>query len=399
LTASDPPLLVACEVYPRLYGAQRSLFTLYEHWHRAQRYRLHFLYFVDGALSEGMRGLGIPTTRLEVGPLLGSFNQRLLRLRGWDYAMLLPEMINLSRAVRDVLADLGADLLHCNTDRAGLMCCLGARWVGCPVVTHIRRDRSFGVLDRLVYHGSNELIWVSKRIRDEFADTNRMVDLKGRIIYNGRVLPDAAGPGTRPELLKEFGLPTDARIALVAASFDPRKDHETLVRAAQMACQEEPRLRFLVAGVDVTPNQGRQRKIAGMVDRAGLSEQVLFLGHRDDIGRLMRGVDVFVNPAKEEALGGALIEAIGYGVPCVATDTGGTAEIVPDGQCGYLVPRGDCETLADRIVAVVRDEAASHRFRANGRARFSECFTALQCAERTAAFFDEIIDAHSKVRT
>ena len=396
MALADPPTVVTCEVYPRLYGAQRSLLTLLEQWHRSHRYRIHFVHFVDGTLSEAIRALGIPVTRLKVGTLLGSFNKRLLRLRGRDYVSLLRELYNLSGTLKGLLADVGADLLHCNTDRAGLMCFMGARRAGCPVVTHIRRDRSFGLLDRVIYAGSHEIIWVSRRIRDEFAETNGIAEPKGRVIYNGRVLADRDGEGTRSELLGEFRLADDAKLVLVAAGFDPRKDHETLVRSAAIACREEPGLRFLVAGMDSTPDQQRRRKIEALITAAGLSEHVLLLGHRTDIGRLMRGVDVFVNPAREEALGGSLIEAIGYGVPCVATDTGGTSEIVPQGQCGYLVPRGDPTALAARVVQVVRDRSASRAFRAAGRARFAELFTAERCAEQTAAFFDEIIHTRSK---
>ncbi len=97
-------------------------------------------------------------------------------------------------------------------------------------------------------------------------------------------------------------------------------------------------------------------------------------------------------PSMEEALGGALIEALGYGVPCVATDTGGTAEIVPHEHCGYLVKREDHEALAKRIVDLMRDTDTRRLFGVNGRAHFAENFTAARCAERTGAFFDEIIE-------
>jgi D-inositol-3-phosphate glycosyltransferase len=91
-----------------------------------------------------------------------------------------------------------------------------------------------------------------------------------------------------------------------------------------------------------------------------------------------------------------LIEAIGYGVPCVATDTGGTAEIVPDGICGRLVPRRDHNALAKRTVELVRDVESRKAFARNGRLHFERCFTAARCADATAAFFDEVIKAHGR---
>lgn len=392
LVDADKPVVVFCDVYPEIYGAQRSLLELYTEWHRQGRYRLHFIYPVAGELSEAIGALGIGMTHLAIGPLLGSYNKRLLGLHWWEYAPLAGELLAHSRALKGLLIELGADLLHCNTDRAGLMNFVGARWAGCPMVTHFRRDCSFGRLDGLIHRGTTEMIWVSNRVRAEFSRNNEIEKLKGRVIYNGRGLPDRDSHGTRDEVRDEFDLPRDAQLALVVASFDVRKDHETLVRAAAIACRQEPRLYFLLAGSDFTPDQSRWRKIEGMVSDTGLSGRVLFLGHRRDIGRLLRAVDVLVNPAKEEALGGALIEAIGYGVPCVATDTGGTAEIVPPGRCGFLVPRQDHEALAARTVELTRDESTCSAFRRNARAHFDENFTAARCAENTAAFFDEIIE-------
>jgi glycosyltransferase involved in cell wall biosynthesis len=107
----------------------------------------------------------------------------------------------------------------------------------------------------------------------------------------------------------------------------------------------------------------------------------------------MRGSDICVHASKHEALSGTLIEAMGYGVPCVATDTGGTAEIVLPDVCGFLVPPQDAAMLADRVVRLVRDESTRRAFAAAARAHFERNFTAGRCAAETAAFFDEIMAA------
>ncbi len=398
LADADKPLLAFGDVYSEIYGAQRSLLELYSEWHRQERYRLHFICPYPGELSEAFRELGIAVTHITPGPLLGSFNKRLLNLRWRDYPTLAIELGRYSHALKELLLKLGASLLHCNSDRAGLMSFVGARWARCPMVTHLRRDRTFGWLDRLIHKGTTEMIWVSNRVREEFGRNNNIENTKGRVIYNGRVLPDRDEPGTHADVRNEFGLPDDALLALVVASFDVRKDHETLIRAATIACEQEPRLHFLLAGSDFTPDQERRRKIEQMVADAKLDGRVLFLGHRRDIGRLLRGADLLVNPAKEEALGGALIEAIGYGVPCVATDTGGTAEIVPPGRCGLLAPRQDHAALARCIVDLLRDDDKRRTFAANARTHFNENFTVARCAENTAGFIDEIIERRTRSR-
>ena len=135
------------------------------------------------------------------------------------------------------------------------MSILADRPTGCPLVTHIRRDRSFGWIDRLIYRGSNDIVWSSTRIRDEFAQRIGVTNPKGQVIYDGRTLLDRDEPDTSREVRNEFGLPENARIALVVASYDPRKDHETLVAAARLACAQEENLFFLLAGNDLTAGQ------------------------------------------------------------------------------------------------------------------------------------------------
>ncbi len=381
------------DVHGPLYGAQRSMLQLYERWHQEQRFHIHFVTPNVGPLYDAFRDLGIDTTLVPVGRLLGSYNKRLLNLRPWDYPLLAREMLMFAWRLSRILIEKKAALLHCNNDRVGLMAFSGARWVRCPMVTHIRRDRGFGRLDSIIYKGTTEIVWVSERVRREFAERIGVDDPKGRVVYNARSLPDANKPSTRGELLEEFGFSQDTWIGLVLAGFDPCKDHETFVAAADLACAEEPRLRFLLAGADTLPDQGRIREIKALVSEAGLNDRVQFLGHREDVGRLLRGSDILISSSKQEALGGALIEAIGYGVPIVATDTGGTAEIAPDGHCSLLVERGDFKAMAKRIVALVRNKTKREEFSRNARARFADLFTVEQCCERTAAFFDEVIGA------
>lgn len=384
-------MIVFCDGYSVLYGAQRSLLTLHAQFQREGRYRLHFVCMEDGDLAAGVRSAGIPVTLVQAGPLLRSYGKKLLGLRMWELPRVALELWGYAGRLKRLFREIGADLLHCNSDRAGLLHFLGARRAGIPHVNHIRRECSFGRLDAAAYNRAKDVIWVSQRVRSEFGKRNGISEPKGRVIYNGRDLRDASGPSTRGELLAEFSLPADALLAVTVAGFDECKDHENLVRAAQIVCRAEPRAYVLLAGMDQSPDQSRLPVIRRLVSEAGLEGRVLFLGHRTDIGRLMRGVDILVNPSREEALGGALIEAMGYGLPVVATDTGGTAEIVPPDQCGRLVPRQDSAALAQRMLEVLRDEALRAKFSGNARRHFAEHFTVQRCAARTAELFDDVM--------
>ena len=107
----------------------------------------------------------------------------------------------------------------------------------------------------------------------------------------------------------------------------------------------------------------------------GIADHVLFTGFREDALDLLCAFDLLVMPSVLEGLCTTLFDAMLRGVPIVASDTGGIPEAINGGRFGALVPPGDAPALADRVVAILRDEA-SRRVMTDGavewvRERFS----------------------------
>lgn len=389
--AAQPPLILFSEVYPRFYGGQRSLWELYREFQRTGRFRLHFLHNLDGPMSDAVRGLGIPCTRIPLEGVLGRFGQELLRPSAWRLPALGFQLLRYSRRLARLIRALGAALFHSNGDRVCLTSMLAARWTRIPLVTHVRRNASMGWLDRPVFHGATHVVWVAHEVRRFFAERWRLAPDFGSVIYNGRVAPPPRTPADRRALLDEFGLPDDAFLVLKLAALKPVKDQEMLIRAAARVCAADLRPVFLLAGVDASSDGGRRGMLERMVADAGLGGRVRFLGHRDDPDRLLRGADLLANTSRFEALGGALIEAISHALPVVATDVGGTREIVLHERCGFLVSAGDDDATARHILQLLRDPALRERLGAQGRAHFAERFDVATCARQTAALFDRLI--------
>jgi glycosyltransferase involved in cell wall biosynthesis len=390
------PTVAVCDFYPQLYGSQRSMVELYRWWIGEGRYRVLFLYIVEGPTALAMSRLGIETRRLPAGPLLSSFNGQLLALRGLKRLALLRELYTFGRSLAAVLDETAVDLLHCNNERAGLMSAFGARRAGTPCITHLRSERPFGRLQWLAYKAATDVIWVSPALCANFSRRHRRRRPKGHVILNGRPQPTASRAAARTAILGELALAADAKLVLMAASFHQRKGHETLIAAARIACGRNPRVCFVLAGGDTSPANERADRLQQLVRDAGLATNVRFLGYRNDVEALMAAADLLVNPSREEALGGSMIEAIGAGVPCVATDVGGTSTVVPDGQCGYLVPSANPQVLAERILEILGNPDLHSRFAANGRARFVRQFSIERTAGETAAVFDRVLRRHTR---
>ena len=207
---------------------------------------------------------------------------------------------------------------------------------------------------------------------------------KLRLVYEG--VPDRPPqPGGRAALA-ELGVPEDALVVGNAAALTEHKDHETLLRAAALVVRQLPAVRFVILG-----DGERREALLALSARLGLSSQVVFAGFRTDLDRLLPVFDVFCLSSHMEGLGTSVLDAMGFGVPVVATAAGGLPEAVEDGATGRLVPVRDAGALAQALLDVLTDAELRRRLGRAGRAAFCGRFTDACMVEGTLAVYEELL--------
>jgi glycosyltransferase involved in cell wall biosynthesis len=122
------------------------------------------------------------------------------------------------------------------------------------------------------------------------------------------------------------------------------------------------------------------------------SERFVWGGFRDDLDRLIAAWDLAVLPSYTEGLPNIALEAFCAGVPVVGTAVGGIPEVVEDGLSGYLVPPGDPQTLASRIVAALSSEDRRRSMGEHGRKRIANDFTFPKMATQYRQLFEELLN-------
>ncbi len=178
----------------------------------------------------------------------------------------------------------------------------------------------------------------------------------------------------------------DADFAVGAVGvLEPRKGHRYLVEAMALLGRGAAPQRRVVA---IIAGGGSLRDpLAAEIRRLGLSDTVRMLGRVDDARAILWALDVFAMPSLREGLGVALLEAMGCGLPAVASRVGGIVDTVDDGRTGMLVAPCDARALADALAHLSAEAAARIAMGAAARAMAGERFSMASMARRTVELY------------
>ena len=299
--------------------------------------------------------------------------------------------LNDLRALREIhaaLADLRPDLIAAHSSKAGILARLAARRLRVPVVFTVHgwaftpgvppvEAALYRRVERLVGPLASRIIAVS--------EYDRRLGLEARVAPPERLVTVHNGmPDVGPELRADPAR-SPARLVMVAR-YGAQKDHPTLLRALAGLKAQPWELDLIGDG----PLMGETDALAREL---GLADRVHFLGQRNDVDRRLAAAQVSLLATNWEGFPLSILEAMRAGLPVVASDVGGVAESVRDGENGFLVRRGDVAQLRDRIERLLTDAALRARLGAAGRARFVRDFTLETSVARTLAVYRETLAA------
>jgi glycosyltransferase involved in cell wall biosynthesis len=325
------------------------------------------------------------------------------RREGFEAAALEHDTPHLRGAVRELarrLHSAGADVLLCHGYKAGLLGRIAARRVGLPVVAvsrgwtgENRKVRLYEALDRINLRWMDRVVCVSAgqaaKVFRAGVPEERVVVIRNAIRAGRFAEPD---PSYRQRLLDLFPDPP-RRVIGAAGRLSPEKGFEVLVEAARRVRREDP-----AAGVVVFGEGPLREGLARRIEGAGLARRFILAGFHDDLDRYIPWFDVLAVPSHTEGLPNVVLEACAAGVPVVATEVGGTPEVIEDGDNGFLVPPGDANMLAGCLLAVFASAEDAHTMGERGRRRVREEFTFEAQADRYRRLLAELAASKSGER-
>lgn len=365
--------------YATLGGAERSLLLLAGSLDRSL-FEPVIALAEDGPLHGHMAGAGVRSVRLDF-PALHPYRFDRWLWHSW----------RLARWIRAQQVDL----VHGNTPRSNLYAWLAGRLAGVPVAWHMRNVLEPGMWDieAVLWRLPDAIFCNSRAVRSRFGA--KVPPDRLDVVYTGvntekfRPLASSERDAVRAEL--SLG---DSRVGVaVVGNIGTKIAHEEFLEAARRVSASRPgALFFIVGSAKFTQHRALESRVHALIRERGLSERVRFLGHLDDVGRLMAAMDLLVFPSRFEAFSRALLEAMACGVPVVASDAGGILEAVADGETGRLVHGVDPERLAEGMLELIDDPDKRRRWGAAARLRAQREFSVAQTVRGTERVYVRLLE-------
>lgn len=298
----------------------------------------------------------------------------------------LKEGMELSRFIRQT----GIEVLQCFDFYSNVFAIPWSRISGVPIILGARRDeasmRTPGQhrTELLVYKLADGVIANAENIKDQLVGRDKLASNKVWVIQNGLDI-DRFDALSEPSCsrMKTIAGPSIA----VVANLRPEKGHLVLLDAVRHLTRRFPTLKVLIVG-----NGPMKELISRRINELELTHYVEMTGELKDVPAFLKIVDIAVLPSlKNEGFPNSVMEAMAASLPVVATDTGGTSELISEGLTGFLVPPADSEALQDRLGKLCADVELRNKMGEAGRQKIIERFTADRMVKRFESLYEALL--------
>jgi glycosyltransferase involved in cell wall biosynthesis len=180
----------------------------------------------------------------------------------------------------------------------------------------------------------------------------------------------------KPNLGKELNLSKDQILIGMIGRINPGKGQLFFLEMAEKLAKKFAHIHFVLVGDPFHGYESILEKIRNALQTKGLETKVSYLGFRSDIPEIMASLDIFVLPSiLPDSFPTVILEAMAAGKPIVATLSGGSAEMIMEGETGLLIPIADVDMGAKAIARLISDSELREKMGQAGRNRVLTTFS------------------------
>ncbi|MDE0485308.1 MAG: glycosyltransferase [Candidatus Poribacteria bacterium] len=170
---------------------------------------------------------------------------------------------------------------------------------------------------------------------------------------------------------------TEEKLIVSVGRFAPEKGHRYLIEALSLLNRKDVRWRCTFLG------EGElESELRALTVEHNLSDKIMFPGFCEDVFSALLKADVFVLPSLHEGSPNALIEAMGIGMPCIASDVGGIRDLIENEKNGIRIPSQDSAALADALHRMLTEPEFARELGRNGRGTIQQKFNSAESIQK-----------------
>jgi glycosyltransferase involved in cell wall biosynthesis len=307
-------------------------------------------------------------------------------------AFILPELVRSPMPPKDMIAaarlrglirSFRPDLIHAHTYKAGVIARVVAHWMRIPSI-YTAHGWQFAPGTSVVnkctaYPGE----WFAARLGDAIITVSQFdydLAVRWRVASRNQIVLVRNGIRDCPERARPAA--TGTFNVVMVARFARQKDQLSLIRCLP-ALGKNARLWFVGEG----PTMARMQAEAQTL---GVTRQVVFWGHHNDVSSILAAAHVFVLASHYEGLPISILEAMRAGLPVVATAVGGVADCVLDRHNGFRVPHANVSALRAALASLEESPSLRADLGAAGRRLFEQRFTVHRMVSETASVYSSV---------
>lgn len=261
------------------------------------------------------------------------------------------------RQLKSLIKEIGFDGVHCHTPIGGVVGRLAANvahhrpvmytahgfhfYKGCPIKNRLLYETA----ERFLAHYTDALITINQ---EDYAVARRF-SVRGKAYYVPGVgidLKKCAGKTVdRNKKRMDLGVRNDVEVYVAVGELIPRKGFDQLIQAFVNGNISNSVLLICGSGKE-------QKRLQSLIKQYGATDSIRLLGFRKDISEILQASDVFVFPSLQEGLPVALMEAMAFGLPCIASRIRGNVDLLGD-EYPFLFDSGNVEVLSRKLKEIL----------------------------------------------
>ena len=292
-----------------------------------------------------------------------------------------------SKHIKKCLKLFQPDLVHVHSRRgADLYAAWASRFTKVPfLLTRRVVNQESSLLTNFKFRAYEHIVAVSKAV-ELVLKKSGVPENKRSIIFDGVDISNSKRLISRPEFLREIGLPENALVIANVGRFTENKNQFDAIEAFSLMADSVPRAHLVFFG------EGKlQAELEDRVSQRGLEKRVHFAGFKQNLPYWYGGIDILLHTARLEALSVAILEAAACGIPCVAYANGGINEVVLHNRTGYLAQNSKIDQLAKELHRLLRNSVLREKMGLEARARAEELFSQEKMCSEYYALYRSLI--------